>query len=139
MKPAVARPVHSGRSHDETDREAELSERRVEPGRASSGPSRRTRRVLTLLAIMLLVTARLVAASTLPDQTWIRTAAFTDAGDTDDVVRLVWSHSPSALPAVTVVATCEFARRVELTVVLVHAPIAVPPSCSRAPPAARAA
>lgn len=122
----------------QSEREAELSERRANAGRASRGPSRRTRRLLTLLAIMLLVTARLVAASTLPDQTWIRTAAFTDAGDTDDVIRLVWSHSPSALPGVTVVTTCEFAQRVELTVVPIHAPIAVPPSCSRAPPAARA-
>jgi hypothetical protein len=138
MKWAVARPVHSGRTHDEPDREAEVSERRAKPAHAASGPSRRTRRLLTLLAIMLLVTARLVAASTLPDQTWMRTCAFTDAGDTDDVIRLVWSHSPSALPAVAVVATCEFAQRVELTVVTVHAPIAVPPSCSRAPPAARA-
>lgn len=138
MKSAVARPVHSRRTHDETDREAELSERRVNAGRASTGPSRRTRRLLTLLAIMLLVAARLVAASTLPDQTWIRVAAFTDAGDTDDVIRLVWSHSPSALPAVTVVTTCEFAQRVEITVIPIHAPIAVPPSCSRAPPAARA-
>ena len=135
MKWAVARPVHPGRTHDETDREAQLSERRVNPGRASRCPSRRTRRLLTLLAIMLILTARLVAASTLPDQTWIRAAVFTDAGDTDDVIRLVWSHSPSALPAVPVVTTGEFTQRVDVTVIPIHAPIAVPASCSRAPPA----
>jgi hypothetical protein len=97
------------------------------------------RSAIAVLLITLLLSARFIAASTIPDQTWLRSPAFSDSDDSDEMIRLLWSRSPGTLPTIIVFVRTTSERIVENVPLLCPAPICVPVSCSRAPPAAMSA
>ncbi len=91
------------------------------------------RRELTVLLALVVLWAPAVAASSVPDPTWI--GGLYDGADGDELVALVWDQSPAIAPDVVVLASPALrAPSLSPAAPMAGRHVATPES-SRAPPA----
>ena len=91
------------------------------------------RRWLVVLLLAVAVGGPLVAATSLPDPTWI--AGMYDDGDADSVLALVWEEAPAVAPPPRDLPTLGPSAAPPAPVVAAPVAVSLVPADSRSPPA----